>query len=144
METGGSVGTLAQDIRHGLCMLFKTPGFTVVAIITLAFGIDANTAIFSVVQGVILAPLPYREPDRLFMVLESNLRFPLDAISYLRIFRKVIRQEFQGDVTAKFNVLGLINNSHAAATEFFYDAVMRDGLPGKWLRLRHAAVILGC
>jgi predicted permease len=77
-----SLGSFFSDVRFGARMLRKNPGFTAVVILTLALGIGANTAMFSVVQGVVLAPLHYFEPDRLVMVLESNLRFPQDAISY--------------------------------------------------------------
>jgi predicted permease len=71
-----------QDLRYGLRMFAKSPGFTVVAILTLALGIGANTAIFSVVNGVLISPLPFRNADRIVSMFQDMPDFPEGSISY--------------------------------------------------------------
>lgn len=78
----GRLDILMQDLRFSVRTLARSPGFTTVAVLTLALGIGANTAMFSVVQGMILAPLPFPSADRLVLLWQNRRNVPQLEVSY--------------------------------------------------------------
>src|SRR5215467_3208826 len=105
--------TLAQEVRYALRQLLKVPGFTITVLLTLALGIGANAAIFTLVRGVLLKPLVNRDQDRLIYVRQSapgvhdeNTTFSVPEIQDLRASVKTVSQ-FADFSTLGFTLIGL-------------------------------------
>src|SRR5262245_27096683 len=130
--------TLWQDLRYGARMLFKKPGFTVVAVITLALGIGANTAIFSVVNRVLLFRLPYKDADRLVMVCGSNPQqgVPIDLVSPADLVdwraQNAVFEDLAATTNAPYNLTGMGEPEsligYRLAANFFQVAGPQTGL----------------
>ncbi|HYJ86281.1 MAG TPA: ABC transporter permease, partial [Pyrinomonadaceae bacterium] len=99
--------TLWQDLRYGVRMLLKKPGFTLIAVVTLALGIGASTAVFSVFYAVLLRPLPYPNADRLVALSENSLKSPDISVAYPNYLDWRAQQTVFEDMSARMPTGGI-------------------------------------
>jgi putative ABC transport system permease protein len=137
------MGSLLQDLRYGVRALAKNPGFTVVAVLTLALGIGANTAIFSVVDAVLLRSLPYPESDRLFTVYQTLPEAPAQntGVSYPNYLDWTQQNEaFESIAAVRGNVLALSGQGEptyiqtGSLTSNYFDVLRVKPLLGRTLQ----------
>jgi putative ABC transport system permease protein len=137
------MGSLLQDLRYGVRALAKNPGFTVVAVLTLALGIGANTAIFSVVDAVLLRSLPYPESDRLFTVYQTLPEAPAQntGVSYPNYLDWTQQNEaFESIAAVRGNVLALSGQGEptyiqtGSVTSNYFDVLRVKPLLGRTLQ----------
>jgi predicted permease len=112
------VDAFTQDLGFAVRTLRKNPGFTLVALLTLALGIGGNTAMFSIVNGVLLNPLPFPEPDRLVTLSESKANFSRGSISYPNFLDwQKENHSFSAMATARFSAFSLTGRGEAEQVE---------------------------
>ena len=137
------MGALLQDLRYGIRTLAKIPGFTIVAVLTLALGIGANTAIFSVVDAVLLRPLPYPQPDRLFVVYQTLPQDPAQntGVSYPNYLDWAQQNDaFESMAAVRGNVLALsgqgepTNIATGSVTSDYFEVLRVKPLLGRTLQ----------
>jgi predicted permease len=116
--------TLLKDIRYGLRMLLKNPGFTAVAVVSLALGIGANTAIFSIINSFLLAPLPVAEPNRLVSIFTTDQKNPgpLPVSHYNFLDYRDKTDVWEGVVAYNFAAVNL-NRSTGEGRQLFAEVV---------------------
>jgi putative ABC transport system permease protein len=109
-QPGRHLETLCHDVRYGARLLYQNPGFTIVAVLTLALGIGANTAIFSLLNAALLTPIPIPDPDRVVMVWTDNVAlssrgFPASRPDFLDWQASGVFESLAGSFTDGFNLL---------------------------------------
>src|SRR5918995_5615628 len=101
-----TMNTFLQDLRYGARILLKQPGFTLVAVVTLALGIGANTAIFSLVNSILLRPLPFRDPDRVVRMIHASPKLGLATWGVSQAGFNAHREQ-----NRSFETMAIYNNS---------------------------------
>jgi putative ABC transport system permease protein len=116
--------TLWQDVRFGFRILFKSPAFTLVAALSLALGIGANTAVFSIINASLLKPLPVEEPERLVSVFTTDVKnpgnLPTSHLNYLDYRDQ--NQVFSGLMASSF--FAQVNLTRGETTELVFGQVV--------------------
>src|SRR5262249_8887209 len=139
VRVGAWLDVLRQDVRFGLRSLIRRPGFAMVAVLTLGVGMGATTAVFSLIDSVLLKPLPFREPDRLTMVWEVRPRFNLPRMEAAPLNYLDWQQQAFESLAAYLN--GFVNLTGAGTPERLVSAQVTpnlfptlgvDPLVGRW------------